>query len=67
MGMRLGNCLETSEQPVPRNNPFDQLNANWWEGGQKTKVGDVFTPRRLDTPLIKWLGNLAEGEEPHAN
>ncbi len=46
---------ENDELPVPRNNPFDQLNANWWEGGQKTKVGDVFTPRRLDTPLDKMV------------
>ena len=26
---------------------------SWWDGGQKVKVGESFTPRRLDTPLDK--------------
>ncbi len=30
---------------------FDSLSARWWEGGQKVKVGEVFTPRRLESPL----------------
>lgn len=30
---------------------FDTGNANWWEGGERVKVGDHFRPRRLDTPL----------------
>ena len=34
---------------------FEQFNANWWEGGQKVKEGESFTPRRLDTPLDKMV------------
>jgi Mg-chelatase subunit ChlD len=36
-------------------NVFDNLSANWWEGGQKVKTGEVFEPRRLDTPLDKMM------------
>ncbi|HEX7599727.1 MAG TPA: magnesium chelatase, partial [Polyangia bacterium] len=32
---------------------FDDRNARWWDGGQKVKVGESFTPRKLDTPLDK--------------
>ncbi len=32
---------------------FASQNANWWEGGQKVKTGETFTPRKLDTPLDK--------------
>lgn len=32
---------------------FDDRNARWWDGGQKVKVGEVFVPRKLDTPLDK--------------
>lgn len=32
---------------------FDSGNANWWDGGEKVKVGDSFRPRKLDTPLDK--------------
>ena len=34
---------------------FQQQNANWWNGGEKTKVGEEFSPRRLDTPLDKMM------------
>jgi magnesium chelatase subunit D len=34
---------------------FEQLNANWWEGGQKVKEEESFSPRRLDTPLDKMV------------
>ncbi len=27
------------------------MSANWWEGGEKTKPGQTFESRRLDTPL----------------
>ncbi len=27
------------------------MDANWWEGGQKVKVGNAFQARKLDTPL----------------
>jgi magnesium chelatase subunit ChlD-like protein len=32
---------------------FPSFDANWWEGGEKTKIGATFTPRRLDNPLDK--------------
>ena len=32
---------------------FNDMNARWWDGGQKVKIGESFTPRRLDTPLDK--------------
>lgn len=38
--------VEPSRQSI-----FDQHNANWWDGGQRVKVGQEFVPRRLDTPL----------------
>jgi len=44
---------ENSEMPVPPQKAFDQYNANWWEGGQRIRIGESFTPRRLDTPLDK--------------
>ncbi len=37
---------EPSQQSV-----FDQGRANWWEGGEKVKVGQPFTPRKIDSPL----------------
>jgi magnesium chelatase subunit D len=30
---------------------FDTGYANWWEGGEKIKTGEVFTPRNLDAPI----------------
>lgn len=30
---------------------FDSLSANWWEGGEKVKIGQTFTPRKLQNPL----------------
>lgn len=30
---------------------FDNLTSNWWEGGEKVKIGKTFVPRKLDTPL----------------
>ncbi len=38
--------MEPGQQRV-----FDSLSARWWEGGQKVRVGEVFTPRRLESPL----------------
>jgi magnesium chelatase subunit ChlD-like protein len=32
-------------------NVFDTLSANWWEGGEKIKTGQPFTPRKIDNPL----------------
>lgn len=51
---------EPQEPPDARLDPspqevFDNKQARWWEGGQKAKMGEAFTPRRLDTPLDKML------------
>lgn len=32
---------------------FDSISTNWWEGGEKVKIGQAFTPRRIDNPLDK--------------
>jgi Mg-chelatase subunit ChlD len=32
---------------------FANTSANWWEGGQKVKIGETFRPRKLNTPLDK--------------
>lgn len=37
-------------EPAPQN-VFDSLSANWWEGGEKVKIGQPFTPRKIDNPL----------------
>jgi Mg-chelatase subunit ChlD len=44
---------QEGDVPLSPKDVFDQYNANWWEGGQKIRVGEAFTPRRLDTPLDK--------------
>jgi magnesium chelatase subunit D len=38
---------------------FGNQNAVWWEGGKETKIGDVFEPRRLNTPLDQMLRRKA--------
>lgn len=47
---------EGSEQgplkPAPQT-VFDSGNATWWEGGEKVKIGQSFSPRKFDTPLDK--------------
>ncbi len=30
---------------------FDSLSANWWEGGEKVKIGTVFSPRKIANPI----------------
>ncbi len=30
---------------------FDSLSTNWWEGGEKVKIGQVFAPRKFENPL----------------
>ena len=32
-------------------NVFDSGNASWWEGGEQVKIGQSFTPRKIDSPL----------------
>ncbi|HZD57049.1 MAG TPA: VWA domain-containing protein [Anaerolineales bacterium] len=36
--------------PAPQS-VFDAGSANWWEGGEKVKIGPDFAPRKLDSPL----------------
>ncbi|REG11605.1 VWA domain-containing protein [Pelolinea submarina] len=58
MGEESGDLPEQEgDVPLSPKDIFDQYNANWWEGGQKIKVGEAFTPRRLDTPLDKIVRN----------
>jgi len=37
-------------EPV-RQNVFDQISTNWWEGGEKVKIGQPFLPRKIQNPL----------------
>jgi magnesium chelatase subunit D len=49
-----GTAEERSEQGPTKpaqQEVFDTGRANWWEGGEKVKVGEPFDPRKLDTPL----------------
>jgi magnesium chelatase subunit D len=41
-------------QPA-RQELFNDQNAYWWDGGQVVQPGESFTPRRLDTPLDKFV------------
>lgn len=34
-------------------NVFDTGHANWWDGGEKAKIGQSFTPRKIENPLDK--------------
>ena len=34
---------------------FQTQTTNWWDGGQKVRVGEQFETRRLDTPLDKMM------------
>ncbi|MES0344580.1 MAG: VWA domain-containing protein [Anaerolineales bacterium] len=47
---------EGSEQgplsPAPQS-VFDSGRATWWDGGEKVKIGQSFTPRKIDSPLDK--------------
>ncbi len=44
---------ETKQSPTEpaRQNVFDSLSANWWDGGEKVKIGPTFTPRKFTNPL----------------
>ncbi len=55
-----------AQEMLPPNNPipgrddvFTNQNSNWWDGGAQVKVGQVFDPRRLDTPLDKMVRRFA--------
>ncbi len=38
--------------PAPQS-VFDSGRAAWWDGGEKVKIGQSFTPRKIDSPLDK--------------
>jgi magnesium chelatase subunit D len=41
-------------QAEPQPQPFARdRDSYWWEGGQKVKTSEAFSPRKLDTPLDK--------------
>jgi Mg-chelatase subunit ChlD len=44
---------DSSQSPAEptRQNVFDQLSANWWEGGEKVKIGQTFLPKKIQNPL----------------
>lgn len=44
-------ATQAPREPSPQRNVFDSLSANWWEGGEKVKIGKIFTPRKIDNPL----------------
>ena len=37
-------------EPSPQK-VFDTGTANWWEGGERVKIGQSFTPRRIENPI----------------
>lgn len=43
---------QSPSQPA-RQSVFDSGHANWWDGGEKVKVGETFVPRKIDNPLDK--------------
>lgn len=54
------NSGEAEEEAPPQGKPqpapqtvFNDTNAVWWEGGEKTPIGEAFDARRLDTPMDK--------------
>jgi magnesium chelatase subunit D len=58
MGEETGeSASQGQEGPIPPPSVFDQHVANWWEGGNKVKIGDAFAPKRMDTPLDKMVRN----------
>jgi magnesium chelatase subunit D len=45
---------------------FDNLSANWWEGGEKVKVGQAFAPRKIESPLDRISRRLG-GRRSHTH
>lgn len=43
---------QAPSQPAPQQ-VFDTGSANWWDGGEKVKIGQAFTPRKIENPLDK--------------
>ncbi|MBN2547946.1 MAG: VWA domain-containing protein [Anaerolineales bacterium] len=48
--MQAEDSSQAPSQPAPQN-VFDTLSANWWDGGEKVKIGPTFAPRKIDNPL----------------
>jgi Mg-chelatase subunit ChlD len=46
---------ESSQSPAEpaEQNVFETGTANWWDGGEKVKIGQTFSPRKIDNPLDK--------------
>ncbi|MGB9673147.1 MAG: vWA domain-containing protein [Anaerolineales bacterium] len=44
-------------QPT-RQTVFDSGRSNWWENGEKVKIGKTFTPRKIDNPLDRLTRKL---------
>lgn len=45
---------ESSQELPSEPNPqsvFDTGRTNWWEGGERVKIGATFTPRKIENPL----------------
>jgi magnesium chelatase subunit ChlD-like protein len=42
-------------EPAQQKDVFNADNGFWWDGGTKPKTGEVFEPRRLDTPLDQMM------------
>jgi Mg-chelatase subunit ChlD len=47
----LGEESEQNPTGPTEQNVFDTGTANWWDGGEKVKVGQPFTPRKIENPL----------------
>ena len=43
---------------------FDTGTANWWQGGEKVKIGQSFIPRRLENPIDR-ISRRQSGRRSH--
>ena len=59
---------ETKQTPTEptRQNVFDSISANWWEGGEKVKIGPSFTPRKFANPLDR-ISRRQAGRRSHTH
>jgi Mg-chelatase subunit ChlD len=48
---------QVTNQPS-RQDIFDSGKANWWEGGEKVKIGTPFVPRKIENPLDRMTRRL---------
>ena len=47
----LGEESEQNPTGPTQQNVFDTATANWWDGGEKVKIGQPFAPRKIENPL----------------